>query len=303
MSDPDLDTRRRKQLIAGGVSSILLILLVACVANVIYNSNDSDDSKPLSEGIHTSSKSVDMLCTSTDYKETCQETLSKTIKSDDPEPRDLVHAAISVIFDKIGAAFNKTDNIKTTDEKVKGAIEDCKELFISSKDELKDSLDSIVDKGIDHLPSRQHDVKTWLSAVLSYQQTCVDGFPEGELKEKLEKAMQMAREVTSNALVIVEKAAKFISVLNVDGLSGQRRLLEDDEGEDMGNGAEEFPSWVTEGDRRSLKEGMHLTLVPNVTVAKDGSGDFKTINSALAAMPTTYKGRYVCLGIRLSRTI
>jgi hypothetical protein len=30
---------------------------------------------------------------------------------------------------------------------------------------------------------------------------------------------------------------------------------------------------------------------PHVTVAKDGSGDFKTFSEALAAMPTKYEGR------------
>ncbi|GAV70988.1 Pectinesterase domain-containing protein [Cephalotus follicularis] len=44
-------------------------------------------------------------------------------------------------------------------------------------------------------------------------------------------------------------------------------------------------------DRRMLKVADKPK--PNVTVAKDGSGQFKTISDALAAMPTKYQGRYI----------
>ena len=55
-----------------------------------------------------------------------------------------------------------------------------------------------------------------------------------------------------------------------------------------------IPGWVPDGDRRVLKGGgFKNTLTPNVVVAKDGSGKFKTINEALNAMPKSNDGRYV----------
>ncbi|KAG0501912.1 hypothetical protein HPP92_001984 [Vanilla planifolia] len=55
---------------------------------------------------------------------------------------------------------------------------------------------------------------------------------------------------------------------------------------------EGFPSWLGEEQRRELKQ-VDIKLKPNVTVAKDGSGDYKTISKALAKMPNKYSGRYV----------
>ena len=135
---------------------------------------------------------------------------------------------------------------------------------------------------IDHLPKREHDIKNWLSAVMSYQQTCIDGFPEGELKTKMEKAMTTAKQLTSNALAIITQAASLLSMLDVPGLGVRRRLLSNQDG---------LPEWLQEGERRFLKEKNTKNLKPNVVVAKDGSGDFKTISAALEAMPEKYKGR------------
>jgi pectinesterase len=40
------------------------------------------------------------------------------------------------------------------------------------------------------------------------------------------------------------------------------------------------------------RKGWRSKITPNVIVAKDGSGQFKTIMEALAAYPKGYKGRY-----------
>lgn len=288
----ELNRRRRKKLIIGGSSSVLLVLLVAAVVATVYTSSKSSSSdSPSSDAVQTSSKSVEMICTTTDYKSTCQKSLSKAVKSNDPDPKELVKAAISVVFDAIGAAFNRTQQIKTTDAQISGAMEDCRELFNSSKDELHTSLNTIVDRGVDQIPEQADNIRTWLSAVMAYQQTCVDGFPKGELKAKMEEAMKQAREMTSNALAIVGQAAKYLGMLSGDGVIG-RRLLEEEEAA----AEEELPEWVPEGDRRMVKEEKYeVKLKANVTVAKDGSGQFKSISAALENMPKKYKGRYVCI--------
>ena len=52
------------------------------------------------------------------------------------------------------------------------------------------------------------------------------------------------------------------------------------------------PTWMNSNERRMLKgAAAGEKPKPNVVVAKDGSGEFKTINEALAAMPAKYDGR------------
>lgn len=58
--------------------------------------------------------------------------------------------------------------------------------------------------------------------------------------------------------------------------------------------SDSFPTWLTGSDRKLLaaKRGG-VRVKPNVVVAKDGSGQYKTIGAALAAYPKALKGRYV----------
>ncbi|URE34411.1 pectinesterase [Musa troglodytarum] len=103
--------------------------------------------------------------------------------------------------------------------------------------------------------------------------------------------MKSAKEITSNALVIVGKISSFLTLIQVAGFS--RRLLEEEPAEPAwyvdGN-----PSWASHGDRRLLQTSATPQFTPNVTVAKDGSGDFTTISGALAKAPKKLlHGRYV----------
>ncbi|AQL05979.1 putative pectinesterase/pectinesterase inhibitor 13 [Zea mays] len=92
-------------------------------------------------------------------------------------------------------------------------------------------------------------------------------FPKGEVRDEVKSTMEKAREVSSNALAIIKQGAALASMLDLN--TGEERKL-------LG---------VKGGRRRAA-------LTPNVTVAKDGSGDFTNISAALDAMPEKYSGRY-----------
>jgi pectin methylesterase-like acyl-CoA thioesterase len=80
-------------------------------------------------------------------------------------------------------------------------------------------------------------------------------------------------------LAIVAKILGLLSNFNIP--IHWRRLL--------GFGGE-FPEWVSPGDRRLLEE---TNTTAYVTVAKDGSGDYKTITEAVAAVPKKSETRFV----------
>ncbi|KAL7244113.1 hypothetical protein ACSBR1_016362 [Camellia fascicularis] len=54
----------------------------------------------------------------------------------------------------------------------------------------------------------------------------------------------------------------------------------------------EFPRWVTAKDRKLL-EAVAGTVNANVVVAQDGSGNYKTVNEAVASAPNNGNTRYV----------
>jgi pectinesterase len=55
----------------------------------------------------------------------------------------------------------------------------------------------------------------------------------------------------------------------------------------------EFPSWVRSSDRRLLQASAKEEIKANVVVAKDGSGNYKTVKEAVESAPNNGKNRYV----------
>lgn len=238
-----------------------------------------------------------MICSPTDHQSACKSSLKKYANASST-PKDLVRAVISVVVDTVGKAFNRSDAISSTDPSVKAAVEVCRELHGYAVSELNNTLSTIDAHHLDQLPKQAHEIKNWLSAVTAYQQTCIDGFPEGETKAKMQAAMYAARVMTSNALAIAGKISSFITLLHLTGGGANRRLLEEAAEQRIeeeptakvldGDGA---PSWVPEEDRRMLLSKAAKEFTPNMTVAKDGTGNFTTVSDALAHLPAKYDGR------------
>ncbi|KAH7852819.1 hypothetical protein Vadar_029573 [Vaccinium darrowii] len=292
----------KKRIIIASVSTIAVVLLIAAaICGVVYSKRQSDHSdngssspqgKPPKE-ISQSQKAVQMICAPTDYKQTCETSLSKAVSSNSstaaPEPKDLLKAAISVVANELKNAINHTSTFKFDTPQLKGAFEDCLLLLEDATAELNNSISSVAGQSLGKLYLTTPDLNNWLSAVMSYQQTCIDGFPEGELKSSLQKALNNARELTSNALAIINQVSSVFSKFIQAPPAANRSLLSHDQSSLDKDG---LPTWMTHEDRRMLK-AQPAKLTPNVIVAKDGSGKFTSISAALAAMPPAYQGRYV----------
>ncbi|OAY84522.1 putative pectinesterase/pectinesterase inhibitor 45 [Ananas comosus] len=279
-------------MIGGASAAVVLLVIVgaACVVNREKTSSEPSRSSTSNaaaaaadSSIHSVSKTVKMLCSPTDYKETCEKALSKAAANSTSSPKDLIKAAVAAIADEVDKSFGRVaDSVKSDDPRVRAAVDDCKELFGYAKAELLRTMNGIDAHRLDDLPKKGHELRIWLSSVITDQETCVEGFPEGELKKKMKDGMEAAKHLTSNALAIIGKASSFLSSLHVPGVSGgRRRLLEAEEGRELrGDG---FPAWLSSKERRALKGQAKNNLTPNLVVAKDGTGNFTTINDAINA--------------------
>ncbi|KAK4786469.1 hypothetical protein SAY86_003158 [Trapa natans] len=253
------------------------------------SSKDDGGSAPAApvKQISHSEKAIKMVCSSTDYPDTCKSTLEKATEGHPAQPKELIKVAIKATGDEVSAALKKTEKFKFESEKEKGAFEDCKKLFSDAIEEINISASSIVGD-LNHLSSKSSDLNSWLSAVRSYQETCVDGFPDGKHKTDMKKALKTANELSSNSLAIISQISSFLSTLGVN-----RHLLSEKPTRALDVDEDGFATWMSSDERRMLKGNPNNKPTPNVTVAKDGSGQFKTINEALKALPAKYTGRYV----------
>ncbi|KAL0660229.1 hypothetical protein Bca4012_080814 [Brassica carinata] len=224
-------------------------------------------------------KIIKALCNSTLYKPSCEKTLKNGAKTASPlsDPRSLLKSSIKATNEDLVKGFEKVLKLKTGNKDEKDALAQCKLLVDEAKEELNTSMKRINDTKVNSFAKIAPDLDTWLSAVMSHQETCLDGFEEGKLRTEIRKNFNSSQMMTSNSLAMIKSLDAYLSKATK---VKTRHLLES------------RSSWLGNKERRMLKAVDVKALKPNAIVAKDGSGNFTTINAALKAMPAKYKGRY-----------
>ncbi|KAJ4841274.1 hypothetical protein Tsubulata_942612 [Turnera subulata] len=167
------------------------------------------------------------------------------------------------------------------DRRLSNAITDCLDLLDFSSDELSWSMSASQNPKGKHNSTGdlRSDLKTWLSAALVNQDTCIDGF---EGTNSILKTL-----VATGLTQITSSVQELLS--NVDPGPSSKSS-----GNDFTSGKNgkksKFPSWVQVRDR-------HLLLVngftPDAIVAADGTGNYTKIMDAVKAAPETSMRRYI----------
>ena len=278
---------KKKKVAIMGLASILLVAMVVGTV-VTVNSRGGGSSSGDGQGgtVSTSMKAIQAICQPTDYRDTCVNSLSSAgVNTSDP--KELVKTAFQVTMDQISSAIQNSTLMKDLekDPRTKAALENCHELMDYAIDDLQNSFNKLGAFDISKIDDYVDDLKIWLSGSMTFQETCIDGFENttGDAGEKMKKLLKTAGELTSNALAMVDEISSVLSNLEIPGVG--RRLLNSSSSSSDGDGdGGDYPSWVTNTHRRLLQETA-ATLVPNVTVAQDGSGKYKTVTEALVDIP------------------
>lgn len=211
-------------------------------------------------------------CSQTPYPEVCDHyrgtdflqtlTLDQTQFSfQDLTTRITMHQALKA--HKLISAMHLT----SFHEPAKLAWSDCLELY-------KDTVHHL-NRSISTGNNNPSDTLAWLSAALANEQTCQNGFTDFNLISYLQSFPLMLgnfSKLLSNSLAL--KQAEITSLPYTTEKDGHRRLL---------HLSEEFPSWVPVADRRLLQSSGGVAKKADIVVAQDGSGDYRTINEAVAA--------------------
>lgn len=203
-----------------------------------------------------------------------------------------------VTADQVSKSLNLSEsllvNVPKDKPRLKMALEDCNDLLSLAVDQLQASFSAVGDSDLHTINDRSSELKSWLSSVITYSESCLDGVEEPKIQNDLRSTLRNASALTDNALAIISAissvAETFGLKLNAKPLSGRRLLAQTESASDY---APIFPLWFSPKDRKLLAAGNNAGLRPNAVVAKDGSGRFRTIGAALAAYPKNLRGRYV----------
>ncbi|KAA8528165.1 hypothetical protein F0562_035584 [Nyssa sinensis] len=281
-----------KGFIAIGVSCILVVAVAVALIAVTHHKTTNGGGND-EDVLSTTTKSVASVCAPTDYKQACVNSLNAVANNQSASPKDFLQAAIDFTMKEVKAALEKSATIgkDAKDSYHKMAFEDCQDLLKFAIDELQASFSMVGDSSLHTMADREAELKNWLSAVISYQQSCVDGIVNPDLKNAMSNGLLNATQLTDNALAMVSAISKILTTFNipVNTSASARRLFEASEADSTDG----YPEWLSGSDRKLLGAQNNGKVTPNAVVAKDGSGQYKTIAAALAAYPKDLKGRYV----------
>lgn len=276
-------TRRRIIIVVVSIV-VLLAIIVGAVAGTIIRRRNSSSMKspnPVPGAELTPAASLNTLCSVTQYPTSCLSSLKSSNTSD---PEVLFKLSLGVAMDELIklSKYPKELIARENNTRVVKALNICTEVLEDAVDRLNESISSMALGKEERVlsSSKIDDIKTWLSATITDQETCLDALDElnSTMAPEFKAHMQSSTEFASNSLAIV---AKILSVLAKLHVPIHRRLL----------GHDEFPVWLSAGDRRILQEGSNMTV--HITVAKDGTGDVETISEAVARVPKKSPTRFV----------
>ena len=284
------DTQKGRRIAIIGVSSLLLVAMVIAVT-VGANQNQSGFEDDIEDNkrnhVASTMKAVESICHPTDYKKECEDTLAAEAEAGNvTDPKELIKIAFNVTINKVGEKLKETELMHEleNDPRSKEALDTCKQLMDLSIGEFTRSLDGLGDFDLQNIDKILMNLKVWLNGAVTYMDTCLDGFDNTttDAGKKMQELLTSSMHMGSNALAIISDFADTVSDWNATKISGSRRLLND----------ESTPSWV---EHRKLLDAKtdKFKRRPNVTVALDGSGDFKTINEALLKVPEKSRKPFV----------
>ncbi|GLJ09573.1 hypothetical protein SUGI_0112120 [Cryptomeria japonica] len=287
-------TRRKgtKRILAIPLASALIIGAVIFLA-VGVQGHDNERAKDVRTNRlgwgKSTSNAVKDACSSTLHPKLCASSLlSFGGLYSEAGPMEIVNAAVSVGILAVEKAKEQARSLSRPglDLRQRGALHDCMEMFDNTLDQLNDTLSDLHNTSFWSMPKHAADLETRLSAAITNQYTCLEGFHlcKGDFKQDLNGQLRYVSNLVSNSLAMVcnisDKANQGLG--NADSLSNRRRRLlskdfiaSDDEG---------FPSWMSAEDRRLLRPPAGSIKV-NAVVAMDGSGDHRSISAAVAAAP------------------
>lgn len=289
---PQESQAQKKRYAIVGVSSILLVAMVGAVAVGLTRGGGQEHAGAAE--ISSTQKNAEVLCQSTEYKDTCMKSMDKA--SNNTDIKELVKLALNSTAEEFINQMNNSTLFKELgkDNMTKQALDICKEVFGYAVDDIQKSISTIDEFEVSKISQYAYDLKVWLAGTLSHQQTCLAGFEntKSEAGKTMAKALNTSIQLSSNAIDLIHGATEILKSLNLNAtelsaaIASRRLLSEDEKHQEQEPLVDGFPSWVSERQRRLLQAAPGgAGIKANVVVAQDGSGQFKTLSEALHTVP------------------
>ncbi|KAF3791055.1 hypothetical protein EJ110_NYTH15252 [Nymphaea thermarum] len=166
-----------------------------------------------------SATSPSSSCLATRFPEVCYSSLSSYAPIVQRSPRQLAQAALAVSLNRARSTHGFVSWLSTRKTgprltpREAGALKDCVTTISDSVYRISQSVGELKLLGRSEFLWHISNVQTWVSAALTDENTCMDGFNSIEVKTSRVRAMVRRHvvgvaQVTSNALALVNKIAE-----------------------------------------------------------------------------------------------
>lgn len=209
-----------------------------------------------------SKEAIKAWCFQTPHPQPCEYFLSKNPKFTSPitKKSDFLKVSLELALDRALRAQTNTYSLgsKCRNEREKNAWADCVELYEHTINKIKNTIDP-------HTKCTANDAQTWLSTALTNLETCRAGFQELGVTDYVMPLMSNnVSSLISNTLALNHGYYNEPTATTASQVDG-------------------FPTWISPGDRKLLQSSSSPASQANIVVAKDGSGNFKTVKEAVDA--------------------
>nr|GMD55537.1 21 kDa protein-like [Ipomoea batatas] len=153
---------------------------------------------------------IRISCQATTYPNLCYTSLSSHASDIRADPQLLAHTALTLTLqtaESTSAVMVKMGKSQGLSHREVGAMRDCVEELRDSVNEIRKSLGEMKQlKGSD-FNLKVNDIQTWVSAALTDEDTCTEGFAKGNVKAAVREAIVNVAHMTSNALALINAFA------------------------------------------------------------------------------------------------
>ncbi|PIN21743.1 Pectinesterase [Handroanthus impetiginosus] len=156
---------------------------------------------------------IRMNCKTTLYPELCYHSLAGYANAVQQDPARLARVAVGVSLSRAKHMALYVANLSrqaeyATDPRATSALHDCFSVMGDAVDQIRGSVKQMrqLRGSGEELRFQLSNVQTWMSAALTNEDTCVDGFEDvadGPVKSDVCNRTLKVKEVTSNALALV----------------------------------------------------------------------------------------------------
>uniref|UniRef100_A0A5B6YVT1 Pectinesterase inhibitor domain-containing protein n=1 Tax=Davidia involucrata TaxID=16924 RepID=A0A5B6YVT1_DAVIN len=145
-------------------------------------------------------------CVHASYPNICLRTLS-TYAGPAKTPRDLALAAVKVSLSRARKVSSFLASVQSESKREQAALSDCVEQIGDSVDELSNTLSELKHLRSGTFRWQMSNAETWISAALTNEDTCLDGFMEvdGKVRSDVKRKIRNVARVTSNALYLINR--------------------------------------------------------------------------------------------------